>query len=176
MTLLALAALGFTWSNTPGSVRYRDGTRPAGDRALVPHSHEVLTTDFFAWNVRTRITTTFQADTTGSFLGRFHASYVRLDGRLSIRIPPGCADRHVGWRIAINGAPVSQDTTKWRGAPVVSTPVRVDHAIRTVTLTAWWNGGTAPCAAFTLVWSHLELNTKTPTRVPAPPGSGPNGY
>ncbi|WP_307131588.1 hypothetical protein [Streptomyces aurantiacus] len=154
--LLVLVVLGslilVEGSTKPSQPSYRSGSRPVSG-SMDDASRFRAGTNKHAWVVRRRMESTFEV------VSVFGDGRVEdLEGVLRVEVPGGCADRTVQWSISADGERIGGGLFKWLRKYDVPTDLTVDGKPDEITVEAWWDGGTANCPFFTLVWQSPVLH------------------
>ncbi|MEU5703166.1 hypothetical protein [Streptomyces aurantiacus] len=138
-------------SMEPSQPSYRSGARPVSG-SMNDASRFHAGTKEHAWVVRRRMESTFEV------VSAFGDGRVDdLQGVLRVVVPDRCADRTVHWRISADGERIGGGLLKWLRKYDVPTRLTIDGKPDEITVEAWWDGGTANCPFFTLVWQRPRL-------------------
>ncbi|MEV0038309.1 hypothetical protein [Streptomyces sp. NPDC050804] len=140
-------------TTTPLPLEHSDGASPLVESRTVGSRPAARTVDHHLWDVRKRLTSSFTVE---QLFG--DGEITRLLGHFDISVPPGCADRTVHWEITADGERIGQGRLRWLRKYEVPTELPVHGAPATITVTAWWNGGTGTCPSFALGWDDAGLD------------------
>ncbi|RBM12690.1 hypothetical protein [Streptomyces sp. PT12] len=155
LLIIALALLA-----SPGRVRvtYAEGDRPEVQEKTYTSRTSSTRHRYFTWDVRERMEGVLRVEV-GSTAGLIRISGMR--GTLHLSVPEGCEDREIRWRITANGREAAAGSARWLSEYETRTDFSTDGVPREAVLTAEWDGPTAACPSFSVVW---ELET---SRFPA---------
>lgn len=109
----------------------------------------------FSWDVSRRAQTTFRPRAGGD-------TSTLLTGLLETSLPPGCEGKTLTWRLLADGQTIDRGTNHYSRRILHTTKHRFSRTPRSITLTASWNGGGAPCTSFRLSWWNVTLYKDVP--------------
>ncbi|MEU9112790.1 hypothetical protein AB0D04_13590 [Streptomyces sp. NPDC048483] len=147
--LIGLRSASFDQQTIPV---YVSGSRPSvrtesHSSGRNPYTGEDTT---FAWDVSQRAGTTFRPR-------EGDGTITVLTGMLETSLPPGCGGKSLKWSLAADGRTIDRGTNHYRRTMTHTINHHFSRTPRVITLTASWNGGTAPCTAFQLTWRYATL-------------------